>query len=74
MRQRPVDQVGEHGLDDGVPTVGQVCVDGGFGAVGEERVVAPSPRAMPLIVGTTYATNDATQPGNEETPGEGTGL
>ena len=36
--QRPVDQVGEHGLDDRVLAVGDVgLLDGGVG-VGEERV------------------------------------
>jgi hypothetical protein len=36
-----VDQVGEHGLDDRVPAMGEIGLDRGFGAVGEERVVAP---------------------------------
>jgi len=41
MRQRSVDQVGEHGLDDRVPAVGDVSHRGGLNAVGEERVVPP---------------------------------
>ena len=41
VRQRSVDQVGEHGLDDGVPAVGDVGSRSGLGAVGEERVVPP---------------------------------
>jgi len=39
--QRSVDQVGEHGLDDGVAAVGEVGGHGRLGAVGEERMVAP---------------------------------
>ena len=30
MRQRAVDEVGEHGLDDGVATVGDIGVGGRF--------------------------------------------
>jgi hypothetical protein len=41
VSQRPVDQVGEHGLDDRVPAVGDVGLRGRLGAVGEQRVVAP---------------------------------
>ena len=41
MRQRSVDQVGEDGLDDRVPAVGDVSDRSGLGAVGEERVVPP---------------------------------
>ena len=41
MSERPVDQVGEHGLDDRVATVGDIGVGDRFGGVGEERVIAP---------------------------------
>jgi hypothetical protein len=37
VSQRPVDQVGEHGLDDRVPAVGDVGLRGRLGAVGEQR-------------------------------------
>ena len=39
--QRAVDQVGEHGLDDRVPTMGDVRARGRLVAVGQERVVPP---------------------------------
>ena len=38
---RAVDEVGEHGLDDGVAAVGDVSVGSRLDAVGEQRVVAP---------------------------------
>jgi hypothetical protein len=41
MRQRAVDEVGEHGLDDGVATVGDIGVGGRFLRVGEEGVIPP---------------------------------
>ena len=41
MRQRPVDQVGEHGFDDGVLAVGDVGLLDGQVGVGEERVIPP---------------------------------
>ena len=41
MRQRAVDEVGEHGLDDGVATVGDIGVGGRFLSVGEEGVIPP---------------------------------
>ena len=39
--QRPVDEVGEDGLDDRVLAVGDVGGRGRFRVVGEERGVAP---------------------------------
>jgi hypothetical protein len=43
MCQRPVDQVGEHGLDDRVLAVGDVgLLEGGVG-VGEKRVIPATP-------------------------------
>jgi hypothetical protein len=50
VREGPVDQVGEDGLDDRVPPVGQVGLDGGFGAVGQERVVAPDREQLGELV------------------------
>ena len=41
MRQRSVDQVGEHGLDDRVPTVGDVSGGDWLESIGEERMVPP---------------------------------
>jgi hypothetical protein len=41
MGQWSVDQVGEHGLDDRVPAVGDVGGGGRLIAVGQERVVTP---------------------------------
>ena len=41
MSQWAVDEVGEHGLDDGVAAVGDVSVGSRLDAVGEQRVVAP---------------------------------
>jgi hypothetical protein len=41
VREGTVDQVGEHGLDDGVPSVREISLHGGFVVVGEERVVPP---------------------------------
>ena len=37
MRQRPVDEVGEHGFDDGVAAVGDIGSRGRLHGVGEER-------------------------------------
>ena len=37
--ERSVDEVGEHGLDHSVFSVGDVGVDGGLGGIGEERVI-----------------------------------
>lgn len=41
MGERAVDEVGEHGLDDGVAAVGKVSGGGRLGAGGEEWVVTP---------------------------------
>src|SRR6266702_6589726 len=39
--QWPVDEIGEDGFDDRVPTVGDVGLRGRLGAVCEERMVSP---------------------------------
>ncbi len=41
MSQGSGDEVGEHGLDDRVPAVGDVGLGEWFGVVGEKRVIAP---------------------------------
>jgi hypothetical protein len=41
MRQRAVDQIGEHGFDDRMAPVSQISRDDRFGRVGEERVIPP---------------------------------
>ena len=38
MRQRPGDQVGEYGFDDGVAAVGDIGVGNGFGGVGRRSL------------------------------------
>src|SRR6185437_9999391 len=45
--QRSVDEIGEGGFDDGVVAVGEIGVGGGFGGVGEERVIPPD-REQPV--------------------------
>ncbi len=41
MGQWAIDEIGEHGFDDRVPTVGDVGLRGRLGVVGEERMVSP---------------------------------
>ena len=36
-----VNEIGEHGFNDRVPTVGDICVGGEPGGVGEKRVIPP---------------------------------
>ena len=43
VRQRPVDQVGEHGFDDRVAAVGEVGLGDRFGGVGDKRVILATP-------------------------------
>ena len=63
MRQGAVDQVGEHGFDDGVAAVGDVGGGDGFVGVGEERVIAPHREQRVGVAGVFDAAHD--QPGGD---------
>jgi hypothetical protein len=67
--QGPVDQVGEHGLDDRVPAVGDVSGGGRLGAVGAERVVAPDREQF--VTAGTVADPAHDQPGFDRVFGGG---
>ena len=69
VRQGPVDQVGEHGFDDCVLTVGQVSLRGRLGAVGEERVVAPDGEQLGQLGLVADPAHD--QPGGDRVLGGG---
>ena len=49
--QRSVDQIGEHGLDDGVVAVGDVGLLDGQLRVGEERVIPPHREQRVAVAG-----------------------
>ncbi len=61
MRRRAVDQVGEHGFDDGMAAVSEIGVHDGFGRVGEERVIPPDREQLVLTRSFADTTHD--QPG-----------
>ena len=63
VRQRPVDQVGEGGLDDGVVTVGLVGLSGGQVGVGEKRVIPPHREQRVGVAGVADPAHH--QPGGE---------
>ena len=67
VRQRPVDEVGEHGFDDGVAAVGDVGVGDRFGGVGEERVIPPDREQRVGVAGVFDAAHD--QPGGDRVGG-----
>ena len=74
MRERAVDEVGEHGLDDGVLAVGEVGLGGGQVGVGEERVLPPHREQRVRIVGVLHPAHH--QPGGDAAPasdGQGVG-
>lgn len=48
MGQGSVDEVGEHGFDDGVAAVGDVGLGGGQVGVGHKRVVSPNQEQVTL--------------------------
>jgi hypothetical protein len=67
VSQGSADQLGEDGLDDRVSTVGQVGLVGGFGAVGQERVVAPDREQLGELVLVADPAHD--QPGGDRVLG-----
>jgi hypothetical protein len=58
VSQRPVDDVGQDGLDDGVLPVGDVGLRRRLGAVGEERVVSPDREQLIELGAVTDSTHD----------------
>ena len=61
MGQGSVDEVGEHGFDDGVVAVGDIGGVDGFVGVGEERVIPPDREQCVAVAGIFDPAHD--QPG-----------
>jgi hypothetical protein len=56
--QGSIDQIGEHGLDDRVLTVGDISLSDGEVGVGEERVIPPDREQGVTVAGIFDAAHD----------------